>query len=564
MQNSNLNNNLNATSQVTNAGGHLYKDSKYAHFSQITKHNQHLFPLFPKAKPITFELNKGDCLYIPKTWWHWVNSFGSRCLSVNFWFHTNMEVPLPPNYKRRLQFDRPVKYKNAINDWKAFERWNDQYLIDKIDPVITEGLWLCLYDGICKKRISLAEFIEKYNRDTNPENEFAYLITPTDYEPHKEKHNAKILDILASDFHPPFPYEMLDYDANFWMNFGGIDTGLHYDDDEGLLCVVEGTKIVTLYPPSDSEYLYPYPITPTKLIPHKKYFHYNLYKETHALDVEVTSAQILETALLRSPNIAIIARKLQEKYGAGRIIYGIKNMNGIIRYEFYFYGIDKNINIAPEKSKLFDKPEYNKDWNIEKYFTTTHKELFPNDDYDLSNIQKNGLAIFSIDLTENDVIRGITPNINLYYTADNAINIPFFLVEKTYFKDGSQSLRSLIITEKYDEIMLNIDTFRSSALKIKIEDEDTKNMIRFMHGSPYKCMVISLFNKPEEVGLYFFGISYDAFVQFLIEYDYPVKMIELIVDKKEDISKLHIEIGFHFLKGSTNFTPSRTAFYGLF
>ena len=45
---------------------------------------------------------------------------------------------------------------------------------------------------------------------------------------------------------------------NFWLNNGNIDTGLHYDDNHGLLCLFSGKKVVTLFPPSDTKYLYPW------------------------------------------------------------------------------------------------------------------------------------------------------------------------------------------------------------------------------------------------------------------------------------------------------------------
>ena len=42
------------------------------------------------------------------------------------------------------------------------------------------------------------------------------------------------------------------------MNNGNVDSGLHYDKSEGIMCVLNGRKIVTLFPTSDSKYLYPY------------------------------------------------------------------------------------------------------------------------------------------------------------------------------------------------------------------------------------------------------------------------------------------------------------------
>jgi hypothetical protein len=541
-------------SQKVNSTGHLYNDSKYAHFSQITEHNKHLFPLLSKTTPVHVILNKGDCLFIPKGWWHWVKSYAptGRCISLNFWF---------PQKDNRiiLTNNAPKKFIDAINDWPAFQKWTNEYLIEKIDPSVTEGLWLVLNDGAVAKRIPLARFIEQYHEGK----EYAYLITPQDYEPKKEKHNAKILDILKGDFHPPFPQDMEGADANFWFNFGGVDTGLHFDDDDGLLCLVEGMKDVLLYPPSDSEYLYPYPSNPIRLEPHKNSFHYNMYRQTHPLDIRFTSAQILEVALYKAFNVAKIAKQLQEKYGVGRIVYGIKNMKGVVRFEFYFYGVDRNREIAPKCENMYANESTNSDWKLSEYMKF-HKTMFPNDVYDMSNVEHQGLCIFSIDLTEEDVIKGITPNLNLYYALAKELIVPFILTEKTYNKNGTQNFRSIIHTDMFEKTMKDADSFVKACMSIGIKGSDIANLSKFVSGSPYKCTTMSLFNKGLETGIYFYGIAYKSFVDFLVKYDYPLGVISFVVDNESDISQLQIEIGFHFQTGSNDATPSRTAFYGIF
>ena len=116
----------------------------------------------------------------------------------------------------------------------------------------------------------------------------------------------------------------------------------------------------------------------------------------------------------------------------------------------------------------------------------------------------------------------------------------------------------------YDKLLKDINTFRDGCNSIGIKDETVKNLIRFMNGSPYKSLVVALFNKGQEVGLYFFGIVYDAFVKFLIKYKYPVTTISTVIDNKKDISQLQFEIGFHFKIDDTTHTPTRSAFYGIF
>ncbi|GAX81986.1 hypothetical protein CEUSTIGMA_g9414.t1 [Chlamydomonas eustigma] len=48
---------------------------------------------------------------------------------------------------------------------------------------------------------------------------------------------------------------------NLWMCTKGSRSSLHYDLSDNLLCVVSGSKTVTMYPPSQTPYLYPRPIS---------------------------------------------------------------------------------------------------------------------------------------------------------------------------------------------------------------------------------------------------------------------------------------------------------------
>jgi len=539
-------------SLTNNAGGHLYDGSKYAHFSQVTSVNSHRFPLFEKASPISIRVEKSQCLVIPKGWWHHVKSFGSRCLSVNFWYD-NGELP--------SLSELPIKIEDAISNWKALELWSNEYLISKIDPAMPKGVWLVLDNFACRKPISVADFVSTYGSSK----EYAYLITPTDFE-HvlgSGNHNIRILEVLEGDFEVPFPERMLNANANFWMNFGGIDTGLHYDDEDGLLCVVEGYKEVLLYPPSDSQYLYPYPSKPIELQHCYDVFHYNLYKRGPKLETSISMASLLEVCLHKAPNVAMVAQKLQERYGVGKIVYGVKNCAGVVRYEFYFYGIHSQFGKEVQAVNFYQDEDHNSAWELSKYMEF-HTELFPSDHYDISKVERQGLCIFSIDVTEEDAILGRTPNLNLYYTPDVSIDLPFVLYEKTYYHNSTQKLRSVVWTEDFKTLFSNANTFVAKCVKIGLSREDGLNLARFATKSPYVCNVVSIFNKGAQVGLYFYGVKIIPFLEFLDRYNYPGQLLELCLLKKEEVMQMNLEIGFHFQKGAQDATPLRSAFYGLF
>ena len=100
--------------------------------------------------------------------------------------------------------------------------------------------------------------------------------------------------------------------------------------------------------------------------------------------------------------------------------------------------------------------------------------------------------------------------------------------------------------------------------RLNVSNNDIVNVLQFIDKSEYKCTSVSLVNKKEEIGVYFFGIAYESFVKFLLEYMYPPDLLDLVCRNKEAFADIQIEVGFHFRKGDNTSTPSRTAFYGLF
>ncbi len=536
-------------SQKINGSTHLYNNSDYAHFSQITEHNKDIFPLYSKAHPIKYVLNKGESIIIPAGWWHWIKSYGERCISVNF-FHTN-EISVE---------SIPVKLYDVTNGWKAFENWTDEYLIDKIDKTIPTGLIIWIDQSANQTPISMKEFITNYKGS----NKFAYLLSAKDFDP-EVQNNSKILDALQGDFNIPLGLENVN--SNFWMNFGNIDSGLHYDDKNSMICVIDGYKEIILYPPSDSIYLYPYPLNPIVLEPFKQKFQCNLYKDGPKLNVEITSAQILEFTLKQAPNVAKLALALQQHYGVGRIVYGIKNTNDIIQWEFYFYGVSRLLddpNVEPsDVSELYIYS--NPDFQINE-FLKVHYKYFPEDinKYKLTTEQYKKLAIISIDLTEESVMKGITPCLNLYYALQPKLTIPFRVGELTYKKNEPVKSRSIQYIDYYHNIMTKFNGFKFGCQQVGILDDDVTNLINFLNGSKYICSVVAFINKGEEIGLYMLGINLDAFLGFLAKYNYHAGLISYLIKHKHDTQQFDYEVGFHFLKGNKNSTPSRTAFYGIF
>ncbi len=234
-------------SKINNKNRHVPlsdENNNYAKFSKITSRLPSFFkyPKYYSSHPKEYIVNKGEYLYIPKNWWHWIVSFrddDDYSFSCNFWFEKEINNSTPYISKY---------IDNNINDdiLKKFQK--------EIDTNNTElSLW-CDNDTKDNKT-TLKDFItnkEKYKK--------CYLLTLPAYEVIKNnKNNTTFFEDFKKNI--PTPDVIKDNNIeklNFWVNNGNVDSGLHYDKSEGIMCVLNGRKIVTLFPPSDSQYLYPY------------------------------------------------------------------------------------------------------------------------------------------------------------------------------------------------------------------------------------------------------------------------------------------------------------------
>jgi len=229
-------------SQNNNSNRHQStKKAKYAHFSKVTQRTPSLlkFPLFYLSHPKEYVVNEGECLYIPKGWWHWVVSFennSSMCLSYNYWFD------------KSINNDKP--YITKCSDLKqlqnVFYKFKEKIKSDNS----TIYLWCDNQGG---KNTTMDDFI---NNDRYKD---CYVITLNAFKKVSNNYNNNFFENMKKMV--PMPTEIQKekiHETNFWLNKGNIDTGLHRDDYDGFLCVISGKKVVTLFPPSDAKFLYPY------------------------------------------------------------------------------------------------------------------------------------------------------------------------------------------------------------------------------------------------------------------------------------------------------------------
>ena len=75
----------------SNLHRHKKSDSLYAHFSDVDEFDTELYPNLKFTNPLHFKLEKGQSIYIPKGWWHWIKST-TKSFAVNYWFSNENKI----------------------------------------------------------------------------------------------------------------------------------------------------------------------------------------------------------------------------------------------------------------------------------------------------------------------------------------------------------------------------------------------------------------------------------------------------------------------------------------
>jgi hypothetical protein len=500
---------------------HLYDNNSYAHYSKITKSNIIFYPKYIFCHPIKYTLNKGDALIIPKHWWHWVFSF-KNTFGVNYWFSDN-DIS---NNKLKL-FNKPKSMRHFIKPCN---------LSDYKDKIINE---FEILNGINDKLIN-TNLIELVNNNSDN----IYLLTLNAFTD-----NNNIRESLKNIIlHPKFIIDNnINKNYNFWYSPKKMDTGLHYDDTYGILCVLNGTKIVYLYPPSDSEYLYPYELKPSWYYNKFEPILYNIYKKYESNDYhKIPSNNILyESFYEKKKHMIRIVDHLKKLNKT--IIYGIKNDMTNIWYEYYFYNIDKIRNT----NELYINFDINK---VIKYlsknqFMTLFNEI--NHDIIRNFKNKNNITIFSFEVHDNNIKNEIDLHVNI----NNIIDLPFY--GKTYtLTNNLISEKNIFVVDTLNNFIDNIDTYMKYFNLEHIKTLVIKELNTYSYVE-----IISFYKKSEnDIAIQWFGITQDDMNNFLELYKWPENIIKYY--KNNNLDHISHEITINYKINNNNLIVSRTSLYG--
>lgn len=206
------------------------------------------YPLAKTEKIYKVELNKNEYLIIPKYWFHWVYTDPST-ISVNYeigfvnfkdydnHFYNSINISNP--YKGyNNNFD--IKYTDFINSSLDHNFRSIISQTNDCSPVIKNNLKKYYYNDI------LSNIIEK-----NKENHV--------YIGHNNIHKNSVLSPIShikSIIDRTFYYDIY-FKSTVWLTLDKmINSGLHHDDTNNIIYVLDGKKTIYLFHPNSKSNLY--------------------------------------------------------------------------------------------------------------------------------------------------------------------------------------------------------------------------------------------------------------------------------------------------------------------
>jgi hypothetical protein len=454
-----------------NKSKHSGNISTYAHFSEVDHISYLWYPRLIFTHPKCFTLKAGESMYIPAKWWHWAKTTCATS-AVNYWFNKSEN-------KKPFIFNAKAKF--------------------TLDPILQEMASIWYSDDKHKSnQMKVSKFLTSKMDN-------AYIITLDNYA--LGKGNSHLKSIMEPYITPPDIIKKISYDFNIWISSGKHDTGLHYDDNDGILQVISGEKTIVLYPPSDTPYLYPYRCNHAWLNTPAIKFRYNSYTMISETTGKPSNHLLYETSK-NFPNVLSQIGKFYNKYGPNKLIWGYKKHGDIYRWEFYNYTLDKDPAITS--------------WDV-----------FP--DYPT-----------------------VGPEEHYYYSLNNsnAISLPFW-GNGTYKKNDELFQESKIfVIDTYKSFKSNYNAYMDKLGYATISDDFREIIL-----DKYSSYEICIFNKKEgQIFVMYMGLSYDNFIDFLTQNKYEDSLVDHVENNKNNY---HITHEVAIVYDIATKKPIRSGFYGI-
>lgn len=237
-----------------------------AHFSSIIDEfpDKKLFPKYYKTQKAEFILRPGDKLFIPTGWFHWAFSQPNGDepnVAINYWYDSNnwqigdeytAEVP------RKTTFDA-----SAIDYMQLLQTFDEHVQISKSEPPKIFKHFDDTQAFMTGERVMHRYPAVDFSMHTMPFDLFYMMKDRTMYMMGQQ-------DARLERYTPPHPQGLVR--SQWWVNWGNVSSGLHYDNWDNWLCQLSGTKRVIIFEPEEYDNLYmlnPYPVSFIKCVREK-------------------------------------------------------------------------------------------------------------------------------------------------------------------------------------------------------------------------------------------------------------------------------------------------------
>ena len=472
--------NIHLVYKSNNLYRHKNSNSLYAHFSMVDSYNYFIFPKLLFAHPIKYKLKQGQSLYIPKQWWHWVKTV-KKTFAVNYWFINNLKQK-PFIFDHTIDYDVNLLNEEVVHVWKS-----DENNVSFTQP-----------------------FKEFYNSGLDNR----YVLTLSNYDIGDK--NGNIKNKIAKNIAFPIDNRLqqdINYSYNIWISSNKHDTGLQYDDEDGVLTVISGEKDIILFPPSDSKYLYPYSNDyEWRNTNNAANFRYNSFCFFNKVK-GTSSGELLYITCNNDKRVLNNISKLYNQFEKTNLIWGFKknsNSNDC-RWELYNY-------------TLFNEP----------------------------------IRITSMDIYENQY--NIGDEEHYYYKVDDgtSIQLPFWGYGKYKKNNIMYDESKIFVIDYYIHFYNNYDNYMTKLGYVEIKERFKEIIL-----SKYSCYEICIHNKnPNQIFVQYLGISNNDFMEFLTTNSYPTHVINFVktqIDKGTYNINNEITIVYDISRQSI----IRSGFYGV-
>lgn len=191
---------------------------------------------------------------------------------------------------------KPIIIEEGVVNSKARQLWSLSYLKEKLKgfPVVVHHNTTGFYDHIQSVRPNVVErlsmpFEQAADKiESEPEGTWYLQQASIDHE----------LSPLKEDLEP-LPWRgkfTKTYTRNFWLGSADCVTPLHFDHFPNFLIQIFGRKSLTLFAPSDSNFVYPNPASPSVSqvdIENPDYLAHPLLRDATAIHLELAPGDVL-------------------------------------------------------------------------------------------------------------------------------------------------------------------------------------------------------------------------------------------------------------------------------